>query len=103
MTYLEELATAIREAVQEEALPDGDTTSLFLMYAVLLLAKGEGVSQDDVHNAWVAWTIIKGEHHQSSVPFSALPPATQSEDSPFVLAIRTVARKRGPSLPGFGK
>ena len=92
MTYLEEIATAIREAVASEALPDEDTTSLFLMYAVLLLAKGEEVSREDVHNAWVAWTISNGEDHESLVPFSELSSETQSEDSPFVVAIRTVTR-----------
>jgi hypothetical protein len=92
VTYLEEIATAIRDAVPSEVLPDEDTTSLFLTYAVLLLAKGEGVSREDVHNAWVAWTISKGEQHESLVPFSNLSTDTQSEDSPFVVAIRMIAR-----------
>jgi len=99
MTYLEEFATAIRDAVPSDALPDENTTSLFPMYAVLLLAKGEEVSREDVHNAWVAWTISKGEDHESLVPFSELSPDTQSEDSPFVVAIRTVARTRGQNPP----
>lgn len=100
MTYLEAIATAIHDAVPSDALPDEDTTSLFLMYAVLLLAKGEDVSREDVHNAWVAWTISKGEGHESLVPFSELSPDTQSEDSPFVVAIRTVARTMGQNPPG---
>lgn len=95
MTYLEDAADAIREVVPSEAIPDEDTTNLFLMYAVLLLAKGEDVSREDVHNAWVAWTISKGVDHEALVPFSELSPSTQSEDSPFVVAIRTVARTRG--------
>lgn len=99
MTYLEEIATAIHDAVPSDALPDEDTTSLFLMYAVLLLAKGEGVTREDVHNAWVAWTTSKGEDHESLVLFSELSPDTQSEDSPFVVAIRTVARSTGRNPP----
>ena len=75
------------------ALPDDDTSNLFLLYAVLLLAKGDAVTHEDVHNAWVAWMGSKGEEHESMVPFTELPPGTQGEDSPFVLAIRSVARK----------
>jgi len=92
VTYLEALADDIRNAVSRNAVPSGDTTDLFVIYAVLLLAKGEKVSSEDVHNAWVAWEIGRGEHHESMVPFAELPAATQVEDSPFVAAIRHVAR-----------
>ena len=94
MTYLDSLAGAIRKAVPAEALPDEDASDLFLLYAVLLLAKGEAVTREDVHNAWVAWMESKGEKHESMVPFAELPLETKGEDSPFVLAIRTVARTR---------
>ncbi len=93
MNYLESLAKEIQRAVAGDALPDDDTSGLFLMYAVVLLARGEDTSREDVHNAWVAWMIAKGEQHESMVPFAELPAATQAEDSPFVLAIRSVARR----------
>ncbi len=93
MTYLDAVAEEIRRAVPGDALPDDDTSALFLTYAVLLLAKGQEVTRADVHNAWVAWMIGKGEKHESMVPFAELPPETQAEDSPFMVAIRTVARK----------
>jgi hypothetical protein len=102
VTYLDDVAADIRNAVAADALPDEDTTGLFLSYAVLLLAKGEGVTREDVHNAWVAWMASKGEgdeSHESMVPFSELPPETQAEDSPFVIAIRTVARARRDAEP----
>ena len=92
--YLDELAEAIRQAVPAEALPDGDTPSLFRMYAVLLLAKGEQVTRADVHNAWVAWMAGQDGDHESLVPFGDLDPDTQAEDSPYVAAIRAVARSR---------
>lgn len=94
MTYLEAVAEAIRREVPNEALPDGDISPLFLGYAVLALAKGESVTRADVHNAWVAWMVEKGESHESMVPFADLPPDAQAEDSPFVLAIRKVAVER---------
>jgi len=92
MTYLDDVGRNIRNAVPEDALPDEDTKNLFLSYAVLLLAKGEAVTGEDVHNAWVAWMLSKGDDHEMLVPFSELPHDTQAEDSPFVVAIRTVAR-----------
>jgi hypothetical protein len=62
---------------------------------VLLLAKGEHVEPADVHNAWVAWMVEHDANHESLVPFSKLDPSVQAEDSPYVLAIRAVARSRG--------
>jgi hypothetical protein len=94
MTYLDSIANDIRGVVSPDALPEGDASNLFRSYAVLLLAKGESVTGEDVHNAWVAWMKEKGEQHESMVPFNELPIATQKEDSPFVLAIRQVARER---------
>jgi hypothetical protein len=92
--YLDELAEAIRRAVPPEALPDGDTLALFRLYAVLLLAKGEQVTRCDVHNAWVAWMAGQEGDHESLVPFADLDSETQAEDSPYVVAIRAVARAR---------
>jgi hypothetical protein len=94
VTYLDTLAADIREAIPSDALPAEDTTSLLLMYAVLLLAKGEEVTREDVHNTWVAWMVGKGAEHESLVPFAELPAETQAEDSPFVVAIRNVARRQ---------
>ena len=61
MTYLEQLAAEIRQAVPEQAMPQDDAIDLFAIYAVLLLAKGEAVRSEDVHNAWVAWMLLKDE------------------------------------------
>jgi len=95
MTYLDALADEIRAATAPGALPDDDTSSLFRAYAVLLLAKGEEVMPEDVHNAWVAWMLDRGESHESMVPFAELSAETQAEDSPFMAAVRTVARRHG--------
>lgn len=93
MTYLDAFAEEIRGAVAPEAVPDEDTSSLFRIYAVLLLAKGQAVTREDVHNAWVAWMLDKGEAHESIVPFVELSAETQAEDSPFMVAVRTVAQR----------
>jgi hypothetical protein len=96
--YLNDLAEAIRRAVPREALSEGDTSGLFRTYAVLLLAKGKQVTRADVHNAWVAWMADEDSSHQSLVPFGDLDAKTQAEDSPYLLAIRTVARSQEDHL-----
>ena len=71
MTYLERLADEIRSEVAGDAGENND--ALFLIYAVLLLAKGEQVTREDVHNAWVAWMLSEGAAHESIVPYVDLP------------------------------
>jgi hypothetical protein len=95
MTYLDTLAEEIRGATAAHALPHEDTSNLFRIYAVLLLAKGSEVTREDVHNAWVAWMLDRDETHESLVPFAELSADTQAEDSPFMIAVRTVARRHG--------
>lgn len=73
MTYLDAIAAEIKQAVSSELLPDDDMYDLFLIYAVLLLAKGKAVTREDVHNAWVAWMESSGKIHKSMVPFTSLP------------------------------
>jgi hypothetical protein len=94
MTYLESLASEIRAAVPGDLLPDGPVDDLFTVYAVLLLAKGDSVTGEDVHNAWVAWMLTQNKMHESMVPFSSLPANVRDEDSPYVRAIRSVVRTR---------
>ena len=93
MTYLDAVADAIKKEVPVDAMPSEDTTDLFRLYALLLLAKGDSVTRSDVHNAWVAWMASRGERHSSMRPFDELPDETKAEDSPFVNAIRRVARR----------
>ncbi len=93
MSYLDELATEIERHVPADLLPDGDTRSLFRLYALLALAKGRAVDATDVHNAWAAWMLEHDPHHRSIKPFEALDPETQASDEPFVEAIRAVAER----------
>jgi len=93
MTYLDELAIEIERQVPGELVPDEDTSSLFRLYAVLALAKGQAVNAVDVHNAWVAWMQERDPAHRSIKPFEELDAETQAGDEPFVRAIRTVAER----------
>lgn len=91
MNYISGLAERIKQDIPESALPATDVELLFLLYAVLLLAKGTAVESEDVHNAWTAWMTACGEQHESMVPFADLPESVKREDEVFLRAIRRVA------------
>lgn len=93
MTYLDPLADLIRSCLPAGARPPADADDLFRLYAVLLQAKGEQVTDEDVHNAWAAWMQSVNSTHQALVPFQDLDPETRSYDAPYAQAIRTAARR----------
>ena len=95
MTYVDELAEAIRSAIAPQLLPDGDTRSLFRIYAVLAMAKGGLVELEDVHDAWSAWMSEQNPEHHSLKPLAELPPEVRSADEPYLQAIHDVAHARG--------
>ena len=94
-TYLDDDAAAIRSALEPDASPPPDSDYLFVLYAVLLRAKGEEVTAADVHNAWAAWMQLTSPEHSAVKPFDELDPDTQQEDEPYVKAIRKAARSLG--------
>lgn len=93
-SYLAEDAALIRAELPPQARPPAQSEALFLLYAVLMRAKGEAVTAADVHDAWAAWTESTQGEHESLVPFDSLDPDIQDEDLPYVEAIRRAARHR---------
>lgn len=91
MNYMVDIARRIRCEVPAELMPEGDTDSLFLAYAVLALAVGEKVRAKDVHDAWAAWMSQQDPAHESIEPFDSLDEETQAQDEPFAEAIRKVS------------
>ena len=89
--YLREDAKRIKEALPNGTEVPEDADDLFLLYAVLLRAKGPAVTAADVHDAWVAWTAGREPHHSALVPYEDLPIETRAEDEPFADAIRRAA------------
>jgi hypothetical protein len=90
VNYLDSLADKVRQAMPPDLVPD-DSHDLFLMYALLVRVKGLATTAEDVHDAWTAWMAMRGETHESMRPFDQLSPDVQSEDDPFLAAIRTAA------------
>jgi hypothetical protein len=96
VNYLETLGAAIRAEVAVSALPDSnDLDELFVLYAVLLLAKGQHVTAEDTHNAWCAWMMRRDAAHESIRPYGELDTATRDADLPYLEAIRAVAGNVG--------
>jgi hypothetical protein len=93
-SYLAKDAALIRANLPPQARPPRHSESLFLLYAVLMRAKGEAVTAADVHDAWAAWIESTQGEHGSLVPFESLDPDVQDEDLPYVEAIRWAARHR---------
>lgn len=94
MTYLRDDVRLIRSHLPSHARPPENADDLFLMYAVLMRAKGEQVTEADVHNAWAAWMEPRDPRHPALVPFESLDEDTQSQDLPYVQAIHSAARDR---------
>lgn len=94
MSYLRADAGLIRELLPPQARPPSDADGLFLLYAVLMRAKGELVTAADVHDAWAAWMENRDPGHAAIVPFDELSRTTQREDEPYVQAIQAAARVR---------
>jgi hypothetical protein len=85
----------IRAVTPSALLPEErDLDALFRLYALLGRVKGEAITASDVHDAWSAWMLNRGESHDSLGPFDALAPETQAEDEPFAEAIRRAVMGR---------
>lgn len=92
-TYLERDADLIRQCLPAGVDAPDASDKLFLVYAVLLRAKGADTQAADVHDAWSAWMIGVDPEHESIRPFDDLDPETRGEDSPFLFAIRAAATR----------
>ncbi|MCA9833499.1 MAG: hypothetical protein KC435_06115 [Thermomicrobiales bacterium] len=93
MNYLELIAAEIQRIAEPDSSPPDDYISLFCQYAVLALAKGEAVTSEDVHDAWVVWAIEHDPGNRNILPFKELSLSVQREDEPYAEAIREAARK----------
>lgn len=93
MNYVDLVAAEIQREADPASLPSDEDLSLYRIYAVLLLAKGSGVSAEDVHNAWAAWASDNQPDSDNILPFKELSLSTQRKDEPYVNAIRKVAAR----------
>ena len=71
LNYLEEDAALIVENLPEGFEATAETAPLFLIYAVLMRAKGIYTTLEDVHDAWAAWRTTTNPNHSDLVPFNS--------------------------------
>lgn len=92
MNYLDIVATEI----QRQAGDLGESLGLYRIYAALALAKGDAVTDADVHHAWAAWRAGDDPlpQHRHLIPFEQLAPDVQAQDAPYTEAIRRAVRMR---------
>jgi hypothetical protein len=95
LNYLDLIAAEIQRTADPESTPPDEYLPLYRQYAVLLLAKGELVTAEDVHNAWAAWASDHEPESRHLVPFKELSLKLQDKDQPYVEAIQAVARHLG--------
>ena len=98
MSYLDADAELIRSCLPAGTGVPQDSDDLFVFYAVLMRAKGEGTQAADVHDAWSAWMSRSEPDHESIRPYNQLAPSVQEEDAPFLSAIHSAARARAERI-----
>lgn len=94
MNYLDLLAAEIQRTADPGTTPPDEDLPLYRQYAVLLLVKGEDITAEDVHNAWVAWATDHQPASRHLLPFKELSAREQRKDDLYVEAIKTVAQTR---------
>lgn len=94
MTYLDADADLIRSCLPVGTGVPDNSEKLFVLYAVLMRAKGEETQASDVHDAWSAWMSNTDPDHKSIRPYDLLDTSVRDEDMPFLTAIRLAARAR---------
>ncbi|GAB7068259.1 hypothetical protein H7J06_17610 [Mycobacterium hodleri] len=94
MSYLDTDAELIRSCLPTGTGVPEDSDDLFVLYAVLMRAKGESTQASDVHDAWSAWMSRSEPEHESIRPYDELSPSVKKEDAPFLAAIQRAARNR---------
>lgn len=93
-SYLDRDADLIRKCLPMGVSAPQGSDELFLLYAVLLRAKGVDTQASDVHDAWSVWMSAREPGHESIRPFAELDAETKGEDQPFLAAIRDAAHIR---------
>jgi len=93
MNFLDLIAAEIQRTSDPNSTPPDDDLSLYRLYAVLLLAKGQTVTSEDVHNAWAAWASEHDPASRDIIPFKELSLHVQKKDDLYVQAIHDVAKR----------
>ena len=88
ITYIDRARAALIEALG----PDhGCDDALLDLYTLLVFVAGDGVTLEDVHDAWALWRSRTRPAHPSIVPFEQLVAEVQEMDRAYAEAIMRAA------------
>jgi 2'-5' RNA ligase len=86
-------ASQIENFLSKSDIPDGPYKKLMRLYGYLAKTKGGNVTAEDVHDAWVYWTVV--DRHDTDddclVPYSELSSKSKAYDEPYKKAIHKTA------------
>lgn len=94
--YLDKIAIEIQRTADPNTVPRDADLPLYRLYAVLLLAKGQDVTAEDVHNAWAAWASEHEPENRNVLPFKELSLRVQRKDQLYVDVIHQLAAVMAP-------
>ena len=90
MNYIDAIA---RDIQKHTGADDGSgDLELYRYYALLALTTGIDTTNENVHDAWAAWTSSRRPGHKSLVPFATLAPEVQALYQTYTDAIKAVVR-----------
>lgn len=92
------------DLLHPEKMSPGNGHTVVGLYALLVLTKGEDVTLEDAHEAWVMWKVLEdwtyapvkdnaAKKTPYLVPFPELDPVIAAYDQVYVDAMRQVARE----------
>lgn len=94
MSYAQDAIDALNAELTEEGEDLSQEDSILsLLYATLVLVKGEQTTLKDVHDAWSVWASRYEPWRQSLVPFDQLPEWVQAYDRSYLDSIQIAASK----------
>ncbi|MGW8535776.1 DUF7701 domain-containing protein [Rhodococcus qingshengii] len=91
MNYIDSVARKIELSLKPEDRPQENAQQLYRLYALLAMSKGSATTLTDVHNAWSIWMLEQEPCHPAIREFSHLEKTKQTEDEPFLEAIKAVS------------
>lgn len=91
MNYVEVAREVLKARMEDYGDWGEDAERLLDLYALLVIAKGQGATMQDIHDSWSLWMNHANPDHKSLIPFSLLSPEVAEYDRPYLAAVHETA------------